>query len=103
MLFITQEQEITRTNQTRILHFHSVRDPFCQKNIVVLDKIEAKRPDMAFFAIDVDYFTGLIKRYEIVQFPTTLIFSDNIEVRRIINTEVNFLSFTALTAVLSDI
>lgn len=103
MLFITTEQEITWTKPQQILHFYSVRDPFCQKNIVVLDKIEAKNLDAAFFAIDVDYFTGLVKRYEILTFQTTLVFKDNEEKYRLTNADCNFLSFPTLNAILADI
>ena len=103
MLFITQEQELTWAHPQQILHFYSVSDPFCQKNILVLDKIEARHPAIDFFAIDVDYFIGLLKRFDIITFPTTLIFRSNQEVSRLTNQNANFLSVPTLNAVLADI
>jgi hypothetical protein len=93
MLFITHEQELTWIRPKQILHFYSVSDPFCQKNILVLDRIESQFPDTAFFAIDVDYFANLLKRFEIITFPTTIFFENGEERYRLINIDHNFLSY----------
>jgi thiol-disulfide isomerase/thioredoxin len=83
MLYLCQEDQLTWHNKFQVLYFYSAHMPFHQKMMIMLDKIENKYPDIAFFAIDTDYFQGLIKRFNIVVLPTVIMFNKNKEVKRL--------------------
>lgn len=57
--------------------------PMHKKMISMLNKMELKFEEIHFFAIDVDYFTSLSKRFKITSVPTIIFLKDNIELKKI--------------------
>ena len=83
MLCIGQENEITWKRKFQVLYFYAAWMPFHQKMMIMLEKVEQKFSNIDFFAIDVDYFKGLQKRFNIQSIPTILLFQDLKEVKRL--------------------
>lgn len=84
VLFLTQEDQLIWNDEFQILYFYSSWTPFHQKMLLLLDKVKEKHPNIAFFAIDTDYFKVLRKRFSITSVPTTLLFQNSKEIKRII-------------------
>ena len=59
--------------------------PFHQKMLLMLDKVKLKYPNIAFFAIDTEHFKVLRKRFDITSIPTTLLFQNCKEIKRIVD------------------
>jgi thioredoxin-like negative regulator of GroEL len=83
MDFITQEKELTWLCPIQSLYFYSDWMTYHLKMLLMLDKAEQKHKDMAFFAIDVDHFPSLIRRFNVELIPTVILTKDFREVRRI--------------------
>lgn len=83
MLFLTQEQELNFDSKIQSLYFYAPWMPFHKKMLTMISKIEEKHKDVSFFAVDVDSFKGLCKRFNIDSVPTTLIMSNGKESKRI--------------------
>jgi Thioredoxin domain-containing protein len=83
MLFITQEQDISFADQQQVLYFYASWMPFHKKMMIMIGKMEEKYKNVKFFAIDVDQFSSLCKRFNITSIPTVLIYSGGIESKRI--------------------
>jgi thioredoxin-like negative regulator of GroEL len=99
MDFITQEKELTWLRHIQVLYFYSDWMTYHLKMLLMLDKAEQKHKDMAFFAIDVDYFSSLIRRFNIESIPTVILIKDFKEVHRI----KSLLPAADFTAVFDDI
>jgi thioredoxin 1 len=83
MLFITQESEISSPIAIKSLYFYASWMPYHKKMMVMIDKMEQKYKEIEFLAIDVDYFKGLCKRFNIESIPTILIINKGEELKRI--------------------
>jgi|SRR5208283_4575888 len=99
MEFLTQEKELTWLRPIQVLYFYSDWMTYHLKMLLMLDKAEQKHKDMAFFAIDVDHFAGLVKRFNIELIPTVILIKDFKEVHRI----EGLLPAADFTAVFADI
>ena len=83
MLFITQEEELKFDKPFQSLYFYAQWMPFHKKMLTMISKVEEKHKDVSFFAIDVDHFKGLCKRFNISSIPTVLILNSGMEAKRI--------------------
>lgn len=83
MLFITQENELIFNSKIQALYFYSSWMPYHNKMMIMINKIKEKHKDIIFFAIDVDHFKGLCRRFNIESIPTVIIFKNNEELKRI--------------------
>ncbi len=83
MFFITQESELQSTSKIVSLYFYASWMPFHKKMLTMIGKMEEKYKDIAFFAIDVDHFKGLCKRFNVTSIPEVLILVDGKEAKRI--------------------
>lgn len=59
--------------------------PFHKKMLKMIEKIELryKKNKIAFYAVDVEQFKSLCKRYSVESIPTVVIFRDCCEVKKI--------------------
>jgi thiol-disulfide isomerase/thioredoxin len=73
MIFITQEDEL-QFNTKCIMYFYASWMPYHKKMMVMLDKMEEKYK-LPFYAINVDNFKSLCKRFLITSVPSVLFFS----------------------------
>jgi thiol-disulfide isomerase/thioredoxin len=69
MIFITKEEDLDLTFSKRALYFYGSWMPYHKKMLTMIGKMEEKYPDMKFFAIDVDAFKGICKRFNIDSVP----------------------------------
>lgn len=83
MIFITEESDFSYKGRIQVLYFYARWLPFRRKMHLMLEKTEEKYKDITFFAIDVDYFTGFCKRFQIDTIPIVLFMVDGKEVKRI--------------------
>lgn len=83
MNYLTHENELTWNSPFQVLYFNALWVPFKQKLIFMLDKVAQKYPAIALFAIDVDHFKSLCKRFNVDSVPTVLIMESGKEVKRI--------------------
>jgi thioredoxin-like negative regulator of GroEL len=83
MLFLTQEVDLTFNKKVQSIYFYASWMPFHKKMLNIIEKIEEKHKDIGFFAIDVDHFKGLCRRFNIESIPSVLILVDGAEVKRI--------------------
>lgn len=81
MIFITQD-DLT-LDKTQAFYFYATWMPFHKKMMHMIEKMEEKREDISFFAIDVDHFKGLCRRFGIESIPSVVIFKDGKEIKRI--------------------
>lgn len=82
MIFLTKEEDLDLSAKKRALYFYASWMPYHKKMLVMIDKMENKYPDMKFFAIDVNAFPNLCKRFTIDSVPMVLIFNER-KTRRI--------------------
>ncbi len=82
MIFITQEEELS-LNKTQVFYFYAIWMPFHKKMMHMIEKMEEKREDISFFAIDVDHFKGLCRRFSVESIPSVVVFKDGKEIKRI--------------------
>ena len=83
MFFLTQEQELTFNSKVQALYFYAPWMPFHKKMLLMISKMEEKHRDVSFFAVDVDSFKGLCKRFNIDSIPTVIIMDNGEESKRI--------------------
>lgn len=83
MIFINHENELTWNSKYQVLYFYAIWMPFNQKIILMLNNLVDNLPNVPLFAIDVDYFKGFCKRFNIISIPTILIMEKGKEIRRI--------------------
>jgi thiol-disulfide isomerase/thioredoxin len=83
MQFITSESELQFQSKIVALYFYAYWMPYHKKMLTMISKMEEKHKDIAFFAIDVEYFKGLCKRFNVTSIPEVLILVDGKEAKRI--------------------
>ena len=83
MLFLTQEFDLQIQSKIVSLYFYASWMPYHKKMINLIQKMELKYKDITFFAIDVDYFKGLCKRFNVTSIPEVIILVDGEEIKRI--------------------
>lgn len=83
MIFLTQESDLQIKSKIISLYFYASWMPYHNKMISMIQKIEEKYKDIIFFAIDVDYFKGLCKRFNVASIPEVLILVDGKEIKKI--------------------
>ena len=77
MIFATNEEEIEKVHEFKVLYFYATWMPFHKKMMIMIEKIEAKKPYINFCAVDVDYFKSSVKRYSVESIPTIILFNKN--------------------------
>jgi len=98
MIFITKDEDLDLSSEKNSIYFFGRWMPYHKKMLVMLDKIEEKYSDVKFYAIDVDMFKNMCKRFSIDSVPTILILNGN-KKRRIVGT----ILMSAIKAVFADI
>lgn len=98
MLFITKEEDLDLSSDKNSLYFFGRWMPYHKKMLVMLDKMEDRHDDVKFYAIDVDMFKGMCKRFSVDSVPTVLILNGN-KKKRIIGTILT----SAIRAAFDDI
>jgi thiol-disulfide isomerase/thioredoxin len=83
MIFLTKEEELQFNGKIIALYFYASWMPFHKKMVTMINKIEDKYKDIRFVAIDVDYFKGLCKRFNVGSIPEVVVFSNGKELKRI--------------------
>jgi thioredoxin-like negative regulator of GroEL len=83
MLFLTQELDFNVNTKITSLYFYASWMPYHKKMLTMINKMELKYKDITFFAIDVDHFKGLCKRFKVTSIPEVIILLDGNEVKRI--------------------
>jgi thiol-disulfide isomerase/thioredoxin len=83
MIFITDESELQLNNDATVLYFYAPWMPFNKKMLLMISKIEEKYKNIIFYCIDTDSFKNLCKRFEIEEIPTTIIFKNKKECKKI--------------------
>ena len=78
MIFLTQEDELDINLSFFAIYLYAYWEPTHKKNILVINTIEQKYKIICF-AIDVDYFKGLCRRFNAQSIPTIIIFNNGIE------------------------
>ncbi len=84
MIYITDEKELKNAEGICGIYFYAQWLHFHKKMKIMIDKVEEQNKNIKFFAIDVDFFSGLCKRFEITNIPTVVITGDSgAEIKRI--------------------
>jgi thioredoxin-like negative regulator of GroEL len=83
MLFLTEESEYNAELSMQALYFYSSWMPFKAKMQLMIERVEEKHKNIAFFAIDVDYFKGLCRRFEVTSIPTVVVFIEGEVVKKL--------------------
>lgn len=83
MLFLTEEDEYSTRNPNQVLYFYRNSMPFQQMLQRMLEREEEKHKNIAFFAIDVDYFAGLCKRFSVTSIPSIILLTEGKEAKRL--------------------
>lgn len=83
MFFLTQESDLQIKSKIISLYFYASWMPYHKKMLNMIDKMEVKYKDIVFYAIDVDHFKGLCKRFKIISIPEIIILVDGKEIKRI--------------------
>jgi thiol-disulfide isomerase/thioredoxin len=81
MIFIDKESDLSFDDMC-VLYFYASWYPYNKKMLIMLDKMEQKYNHIKFFAINVDDFKQVTKRFAINSVPTVLIFNKK-ELKRI--------------------
>lgn len=82
MFFISDEKELV-FDKIKALYFYASWMPYHKKMTIMIDKVEKKHDNINFFAIDVDHFKVLCKRFEVTSIPTVIIMIDSREIKRL--------------------
>ena len=83
MFFFTQESDLQIKSKIISLYFYAPWMPYHKKMVDMINKMEEKYKDIVFYAIDIDYFKGLCKRFNVTSIPEVIILVDGKEVKRI--------------------
>jgi thioredoxin 1 len=83
LIFLTQENELIWDKKYQVLYFYATWMAFNKKYIIMLDNFTDNLPNISLFAIDIDYFKGLCRRFDITNIPTVLIMKNGKEIKRI--------------------
>lgn len=82
MVFITKEEDLLFDN-IKGLYFYASWMPFHKKMLIMISKMEEKYKNISFFAVDVDYFKSITKRFNVESIPTVLIIENGKEIKKI--------------------
>ena len=82
MIFISNEEDLVFSKPV-VLYFCSSWMPYHKKMIIMIKKMEEEFPDFTYFAINVDQFKQLCKRFSVTEIPTVIIFTESKEQKRI--------------------
>jgi thiol-disulfide isomerase/thioredoxin len=82
LIFITQESDL-QFDCKCVFYFYATWMPFNNKMLNILDKLERKYIDTKFFAIDVEVFKNICKRFSIDNIPVILLMNKGYELQRI--------------------
>lgn len=84
MIYITDEKELKNAEGICGIYFYAQWLHFHKKMKIMIEKVEAQHKEIIFYAVDVDSFTGLCKRFEVTSIPTLVITGDSgSEIKRI--------------------
>lgn len=84
MKSILLEEELREDNKFVCLYFFASWMPFDKKMKIMIEKMEKKREDVTFLAIDVERHKSLCVRFKVDSVPTIVINKDGKEVKRIV-------------------
>lgn len=83
MLFLTQEADLSFKQKIQAIYFYASWMPYHKKMLHMIGKMEEKYKDIGFFAIDVEHFKGLCRRFNVDSIPSVLILVEGTESKRI--------------------
>lgn len=83
MLFLTKENELQIQEKYVCLYFYAPWMPYHSRMTMMISKMEQKYKDVTFYAIDVDFFKNLCKRFEVDSIPTIVILNNIKEFKRV--------------------
>lgn len=98
MLFLTKEEDLDLSSEKNSIYFFGRWMPYHKKMLIMLSKMEEKYDDIKFYAIDVDMFKNMCKRFSIDSVPTILIINGD-KRKRIVGTILT----SAIRAAFDDI
>lgn len=83
MQYLTQDTDLIIKNVC-VIYFYASWMPFHKKMTSMISKIEEtyKNKNINFYAVDVDFFKNLCKRFNVESIPTIIVFSNDKEVKR---------------------
>jgi thioredoxin-like negative regulator of GroEL len=82
MIFITKETDVNMQVPLQSLYFYASWIPFHKKFLLMISKIEEKY-HMPFFAIDIDQFPQIAKKFSVKSIPVVLVLKKGEELNRI--------------------
>lgn len=83
MIFCTQESDLKFETKIVSLYFYASWMPYHNKMISMVEKVQKNYKDILFFAIDVDHFKGLCKRFNVTSIPEVIVLVNGKDVKRI--------------------
>jgi thiol-disulfide isomerase/thioredoxin len=85
MYFLTKEEDLNLNHKASCIYFYASWMPFNKRMISLLEKVEEKYKDkdIVFYAIDVDFFKNLCKRFEVDAIPAIVVNKDSKLVKKI--------------------
>jgi thiol-disulfide isomerase/thioredoxin len=84
MIYITSENELNLNYPVACMYFYATWMPFHKRMATMISKIEEKYKDkIIFYAIDVDFFKAICKRYQLDSIPAIIINFNNKEKFRV--------------------
>ena len=78
----TFEQEVLQADRPVLVDFNATWCGPCRMLKPTLDAVAAERPDVKFFAVDIDDNSELAEEYEIFSIPCLILFKDGMEADR---------------------
>lgn len=76
MQFITNEKELEVNLPQRAFYFYRANLPYHSKYVIVIEDT-LEKPDLPFFAIDLDQFPKFIHLYNLEQLPTIFLLKNH--------------------------
>lgn len=84
MLFVTTESELRVGAGISVFYFYADWLLYHKKIKIMIEKVELLNNNINFCAIDIDYFDGICKRFNVNTLPTIIIMKDGgKEIKRI--------------------
>ncbi len=76
MIYITAESNLENSNGITGIYFYAQWLILHKKMKIMIDKVEQQNKNIKFFAIDIDSFPNLCKRFSVDSIPTIVITGD---------------------------
>jgi thiol-disulfide isomerase/thioredoxin len=100
-MYLTKEDDLRLNHQFSCIYFYASWMPFHKRmsNLIIKLEEKYKDKDIVFYAIDVDFFKNLCKRFEVDAIPTIIINKDFKLVKKI----NGVVMYSALKKIFADI